>query len=166
MHDPKVAADELRRCVTKYGFLGALVNDTQRNDESGSDMIFYDSPSWDVFWQACVELDVPFYLHPRNPTGVFKEKLYLPRKWLVGPPLSFAQGVSLHLLGMASNGVFDRHPKLQIISACITSPDKMAFTLTRGQSVTWESTYLLICGESIIGGKTSSSNWAWIVRRP
>jgi hypothetical protein len=46
MHDPKVAADELRRCVTKYGFLGALVNDTQRNDESGSSMIFYDDPSW------------------------------------------------------------------------------------------------------------------------
>lgn len=53
MHDPKVAADELRRCVTKYGFLGALVNDTQRNDESGSSMIFYDDPSWydvSVFW--------------------------------------------------------------------------------------------------------------------
>ena len=46
MHDPNVAADELRRCVTKYGFLGALVNDTQRNDESGSSMIFYDDPSW------------------------------------------------------------------------------------------------------------------------
>ena len=60
MHDPKVAADELRRCVTKYGFFGALVNDTQRNDEEGSSMIFYDDPSWDVFWQTCVELDVPF----------------------------------------------------------------------------------------------------------
>ena len=115
MHDPKVAADELRRCVTKYGFLGALVNDTQRNDESGSSMIFYDDPSWDVFWQTCTELDVPFYLHPRNPTGVFKEKLWGPRNWLIGPPLSFAQGVSLHLLGMASKGVFDRNPKLQII---------------------------------------------------
>ena len=43
------------------------------------------------------------------------EKLWAPRKWLVGPPLSFAQGVSLHLLGMVTNGVFDRHPKLQVI---------------------------------------------------
>ncbi|KAK3717047.1 hypothetical protein LTR37_006102 [Vermiconidia calcicola] len=107
--------DELRRCVTKYGFLGALVNDTQRNDASGDSMIFYDDPSWDTFWQTCTELGVPFYLHPRNPTGVFMEKLWAPRKWLIGPPLSFAQGVSLHLLGMVTNGVFDRHPKLQVI---------------------------------------------------
>lgn len=115
MHDPKVAADELRRCVTKYGFLGALVNDTQRTDESGTEMIFYDDPSWDPFWQTVTDLNVPFYLHPRNPTGIFAEKLWAPRKWLIGPPLSFAQGVSLHLLGMVTNGVFDRHPKLQVI---------------------------------------------------
>ena len=115
MHNPRVAADELRRCVTEYEFLGALVNDTQRNDDSGDAMIFYDDPAWDVFWQTCTELDVPFYLHPRNPTGVFMEKLWAPRKWLVGPPLSFAQGVSLHLLGMVTNGVFDRHPKLQVV---------------------------------------------------
>nr|P80346.1 RecName: Full=2,3-dihydroxybenzoate decarboxylase; Short=2,3-DHBA decarboxylase; Short=DHBD; AltName: Full=o-pyrocatechuate decarboxylase [Aspergillus niger] len=29
-------------------------------------------------------------------------------KWLVGPDLSFAHGVSLHVLGMTVNGVFDR----------------------------------------------------------
>lgn len=115
MHDPKEAADELRRCVTKYGFKGALVNDTQRSGNDGDDLIFYDKPEWDIFWQTCTELDVPFYLHPRNPTGTVFEKLWKDRQWLVGPPLSFAQGVSLHLLGMVTNGVFDRHPKLQII---------------------------------------------------
>lgn len=115
MHDPKVASEELRRCVTQYGFKGALVNDTQRNDESGSSMIFYDGPEWDSFWATVQELDVPFYLHPRNPTGVFYDKLWAPRKWLLGPPLSFAQGVSLHLLGMVTNGVFDRFPKLQVV---------------------------------------------------
>jgi 2,3-dihydroxybenzoate decarboxylase len=56
MHDPQTAADELRRCVTKYGFLGSLVNDNQR---TADDMpIFYDTPEWDVFWKTCVELDV------------------------------------------------------------------------------------------------------------
>jgi 2,3-dihydroxybenzoate decarboxylase len=29
MHDSQTAADELRRCVTKYGFKGTLVNDIQ-----------------------------------------------------------------------------------------------------------------------------------------
>lgn len=115
MHDPQEAADELKRCVKEYGFKGVLVNDTQRAGTDGDDMIFYDGEEWDVFWSTVTELDVPFYLHPRNPTGTIYEKLWAKRKWLLGPPLSFAQGVSLHVLGMVTNGVFDRHPKLQII---------------------------------------------------
>ncbi|PYH62540.1 amidohydrolase family protein [Aspergillus niger CBS 101883] len=115
MHNPQEAASELRRCVQTYGFKGALVNDTQRAGPDGDDMIFYDNASWDIFWQTCTELDVPLYLHPRNPTGTIYEKLWADRKWLVGPPLSFAQGVSLHVLGMVTNGVFDRHPNLQLI---------------------------------------------------
>lgn len=63
MHDPNQAAAELRRVVTQYGFKGALVNDTQRFGED--DMMFYDSPEWDVFWSTVTDLDVPFYLHPR-----------------------------------------------------------------------------------------------------
>ncbi|KAK8233935.1 amidohydrolase family protein [Phyllosticta capitalensis] len=115
MHDPVQAAAELRRCVKSYGFLGALVNDTQRAGPDGDEMIFYDGSEWDVFWSEVEALDTKFYLHPRNPTGTMYEKLWADRKWLVGPPLSFAQGVSLHLLGMVTNGVFDRHPKLQVI---------------------------------------------------
>ncbi|KAM3514201.1 hypothetical protein MY11210_002192 [Beauveria gryllotalpidicola] len=115
MHDPAEAAAELKRCVTELGFKGALVNDTQRAGPDGDDMIFYDGPEWDIFWSTVTDLDVPFYLHPRNPTGTIYEKLWAKRKWLIGPPLSFAQGVSLHLLGMVTNGVFDRHPKLQVV---------------------------------------------------
>ncbi|KAJ9291360.1 hypothetical protein DTO021C3_1160 [Paecilomyces variotii] len=115
MHEPKEAAAELRRCVGKYNFKGALVNDTQRSGPDGDDLIFYDQPEWDEFWKTVTELDVPFYLHPRNPTGTIHEKLWAKRSWLIGPPLSFAVGVSLHLLGMVTNGVFDRHPKLQVI---------------------------------------------------
>ncbi len=115
MHSPEEAAAELRRCITELGFKGALVNDTQRAGADGDDMIFYDGPEWDVFWSTVTELDVPFYLHPRNPTGSIHDKLWAKRKWLIGPPLSFAHGVSLHLLGMVTNGVFDRHPKLQVI---------------------------------------------------
>lgn len=115
MHNPQEAADELRRTVTRYGFKGALVNDTQRAGADGEDYVFYDQPEWDVFWQTLVELDVPLYLHPRNPTGIVFEKLWKDRQWLIGPPLSFAVGVSLHALGMVTNGVFDRNPKAQVI---------------------------------------------------
>lgn len=51
----------------------------------------------------------------RNPTGQIHERLWAKRPWLIGPPLSFAQGVSLHVLGMVTNGVFDRHTKLQVV---------------------------------------------------
>ncbi|KAG6010529.1 hypothetical protein E4U21_005880 [Claviceps maximensis] len=115
MHNPDEAAAELTRCVTTYGFKGALVNDTQRAGPDGDDMIFYDGPEWDPFWSTVTHLDVPFYLHPRNPTGTQYETLWAKRKWLVGPPLSFAHGVSLHVLGMVTNGVLDRHPGLQIV---------------------------------------------------
>ncbi|KAF2139764.1 uncharacterized protein K452DRAFT_352500 [Aplosporella prunicola CBS 121167] len=115
MHDPATAAAELRRCVFEHGFLGALVNDTQRSGPAGDDLVFYDRPEWDGFWATCTELRVPLYLHPRNPTGVVFDKLWKDRSWLIGPPLSFAHGVSLHLLGMVTNGVFDRHPDLQVI---------------------------------------------------
>ena len=115
MHDPEQAGKELRRCVKELGFKGALVNDTQRAGVDGEDMVFYDQPEWDSFWSVVTELDVPFYLHPRNPTGIIHEKLWAKRSWLIGPPLSFAHGVSLHVLGMVTNGVFDRHPKLQVI---------------------------------------------------
>ncbi|KAL1296815.1 hypothetical protein AAFC00_004441 [Neodothiora populina] len=115
MHDPQEAAAELERCVKDYSFKGALVNDTQRSGADGEGMIFYDTPEWDVFWQTCTKLDVPFYLHPRNPTGAIFEKLWKGRDALIGPPLSFAQGVGLSTLGMITNGVFDRNPKLQLI---------------------------------------------------
>ena len=115
MHDPSQAAQELTRCVKELGFLGALVNDTQQCGTNGDHLEFYDQPKWDVFWKVVQDLDVPFYLHPIAPVGELKQKLWVGRPYLIGPPLSFAQGVSLQTLGMISNGVFDRFPKLKII---------------------------------------------------
>ncbi|KAJ9605686.1 hypothetical protein H2200_009535 [Cladophialophora chaetospira] len=33
----------------------------------------------------------------------------------IADEISFAQGVSLHVLGMVTNGLFDRHPALQVV---------------------------------------------------
>ncbi|KAI8143590.1 amidohydrolase family protein [Fennellomyces sp. T-0311] len=115
MHDPKQAGEELRRVVTKYGFHGALLNDIQHSGPDGDDLLYYDQPEYDAFWKVVCELDVPIYIHPAAPQGTLYEKQYKNRDYLIGPPLSFANGVSLHLLGLVSNGVFDRFPKLQII---------------------------------------------------
>ena len=115
MHDPVQAGEELRRCVHHYGCHGALLNDFQHAGEDGETYLFYDQPQYDQFWKVVVELDVPIYIHPAAPVGSKYKKLYEQRKYLVGPPLSFANGVSLHLLGIITIGVFDRFPKLKII---------------------------------------------------
>ncbi|KAJ2548068.1 hypothetical protein EV175_004973, partial [Coemansia sp. RSA 1933] len=114
MHDPTQAAQELGRCVNELGFHGALLCNFQHAGADEETYLFYDQPAYDVFWEALIELDVPLYIHPAAPTGVIREKLYGQRPYLVGPPLSFANDVSLHILGIISNGVFDRFPKLKI----------------------------------------------------
>lgn len=115
MHDATQAAAELTKCVQEYGFKGALINDTQRTSEDGNGRLFYDREDFDPFWKAAESLDVPVYIHPRNPTGFQQDLCYKDRHFLIGPPLSFANDVSLHLLGLVTNGVFDRFPKLQVI---------------------------------------------------
>lgn len=115
MRDPSQAAQELTRAVKELGFHGALLNDFQHAGPNGETYLFYDQPKYDPFWKVVTELDVPVYLHPAAPSDVVYEKLYDERKYLIGPPLSFANGVNLHLLGLITNGVFDRHPKLKLI---------------------------------------------------
>ena len=115
MHDPVQAGTELTRAVKELGFHGALVNDFQHSGPNGETYLFYDQPQYDSFWKVVSELDVPVYLHPAAPADVVYDKLYAQRKYLIGPPLSFANAVSLHLLGLVTNGVFDRFPNLKVI---------------------------------------------------
>ncbi|KAL3440387.1 amidohydrolase 2 [Aspergillus insuetus] len=115
MHDAAQAAGELERCVKQYKFHGALLNNYQHAGDDGETYLFYDQPAYDAFWEKCVQLDVPVYIHPAAPAGNYYKQMYAQRKYLVGPPLSFANDVSLHLLGLITNGVFDRFPKLKII---------------------------------------------------
>lgn len=115
MHDPVQAGQELTRCVKELGFHGALLCDFQHAGPNGETYLYYDQPQYDAFWQVLQDLDVPLYIHPAAPADVVYDKLYAQRKYLVGPPLSFANGVSLHLLGLVTNGVFDRFPKAKVI---------------------------------------------------
>lgn len=115
MHDPVQAGQELRRCVKELGFHGALLCNFQHAGPDGETYLFYDQPEYDAFWKVLVELDVPLYIHPSAPTGVVYEKLYAQRHYLIGPPLSFANDVSLHILGLITNGVFDRFPTAKVI---------------------------------------------------
>lgn len=115
MHDPAQAAAELERTVTHYHFHGALLNNFQHAGADGETHLYYDQTAYDVFWAKCAELDVPVYLHPSAPAGRHFRQVYEQRRYLVGPPLSFAVDLSVHVMGLITNGVFDRHPKAKLI---------------------------------------------------
>ncbi|ROV96973.1 hypothetical protein VSDG_04163 [Cytospora chrysosperma] len=115
MHDPVQAGKELTRCVKELGFHGALLCDFQHAGPNGETYLFYDQPQYDAFWQVLQDLDVPLYIHPAAPADVIFDKLYAQRKYLIGPPLSFANAVNLHLMGIITNGVFDRFPRAKVI---------------------------------------------------
>lgn len=52
MHDPHQAATELRRAVKDLGLKGAILNDYQSAGPDGEQMLMYDQPTYDPFWNA------------------------------------------------------------------------------------------------------------------
>ncbi|KAH6953816.1 hypothetical protein BKA56DRAFT_504376 [Ilyonectria sp. MPI-CAGE-AT-0026] len=117
MHNATQAALELRRCVEELGFHGALLNDFQQAgvDNSMYTLHYYDSAEYDVFWQMAVDLDVPVYLHPRPPTPLMRSTDFAHAPWMLGPAHQFAVTLSNHIVGLCTNGVFDRFPSLKVI---------------------------------------------------
>ncbi len=113
MQDPELATREMLRCVKDLGFKGALVNGFSQIDR-GDTAVYYDLPQYWDFWGECEKLDVPFYLHPRNPLPQ-DAKIYEGHGWLMGPTWAFGQETAVHALRLMGSGLFDKYPKLQII---------------------------------------------------
>lgn len=113
MQDPDAAARELARCVRELGFRGALVNGfSQVGNEDTA--IYYDLPQYGPFWAEVERLAVPFYLHPRDQL-MSRRQSYEGHPWLIGSPWGFAEETALHALRLLGSGLFDRHPKLQLV---------------------------------------------------
>ena len=113
MQDPEAAARELARCVEKLGFVGALVNGFSQIGDSAN-ATYYDLPQYRPFWAEVERLGVPFYLHPRNPLPQHAQ-IYDGHPWLLGPTWAFGQETAVHALRLMASGLFDVHPKLQIV---------------------------------------------------
>jgi predicted TIM-barrel fold metal-dependent hydrolase len=116
LQDPDAAAQELQRCVTDLGFVGALVNGFSQDDQhgNGQEPLYYDLPEYRPFWAEVARLDVPFYLHPRNPLAQ-DARIYDNHPWLLGPTWAFAQETAVHALRLMASGLFDDHPSLQVV---------------------------------------------------
>lgn len=112
MQDPDAATRELVRCVKELGFRGALVNGFSSIEKES--MVYLDDRRYQGFWAECDKLGVPFYLHPRNPLPSASQ-IYEGHPWLLGPTWAFGQETAVHALRLMASGLFDRHPRLQIV---------------------------------------------------
>jgi 2,3-dihydroxybenzoate decarboxylase len=113
MQTPELATRELTRCVKDLGFCGALVNGFSQIADNPSG-IYYDIKAFWPFWAEVERLDVPFYLHPRNPLPK-DAAIYEGHRWLLGPSWAFGQETAVHALRLMGSGLFDAHPRLNIV---------------------------------------------------
>jgi 2,3-dihydroxybenzoate decarboxylase len=113
MQDPDAAIRELQRCVKELGFRGALVNGFSQIRDPNS-AVYLDLPQYWPFWEAVERLDIPFYLHPRNPLPSMAQ-IYEGHPWLLGPTWAFGQETAVHALRLMGSGLFDKYPRIQII---------------------------------------------------
>ena len=113
MGDPQAAAAELRRAVSEFGFVGALVD----NHHDGT---FFDGPDYDAWWAAAEELDVPVYLHPTWPSEGMAQRYQgnfsdAAARSMGSSGLGWHIETALHVLRLFASGLFDRRPRLKII---------------------------------------------------
>ena len=95
------------------GAVGALINGyTNVGDiQTGR---YLDDPSYAPLWSKVAELDVPVYLHPREPLPA-QARLYEGYSSLVGSAWGFAHETATHAVRLMLSGLFDQHPGVQII---------------------------------------------------
>ena len=111
--DPKAAADELERAVTKLGFKGAMLHGLTQHGE------FLDLPRFWPIYERAQALDVPVYLHPAVPHRAVVDAYY--RDYLEKFPglMTAAWGFTVETatqgIRLVLSGVFDTYPALKII---------------------------------------------------
>lgn len=103
--DPTAAAREIERSISTLKLHGVLINSHTKGE-------YLDDPKFWPIFEAAEALDVPIYLHPREPAPAMLAP-YLPYATM-GPIWGFAADTGLHALRLILAGVFDRFPRLQI----------------------------------------------------
>ena len=106
--DPVASVKELERTVTQLGFKGALIN----GHTQGS--FLDDRKYWPIF-EAAQALDVPVYLHPRDPHPVVLKTYFEGYEELAFAGWGFAMDTCSHFLRLVWSGLFDAYPRLKMI---------------------------------------------------
>src|SRR5258708_13064923 len=103
LQDPKRAADELRRAVTKLGLKGSMF----ASNIMGKNL---DDPSFEPVWTTAEELGAFMFVHPNNVAGADRMKSYYLNN-LIGNPLDTTIGAASPYLV----AVLDPHPPLALV---------------------------------------------------
>ncbi|HXQ53319.1 MAG TPA: amidohydrolase family protein [Stellaceae bacterium] len=106
--DPAAAAKELERAVKRLGFKGAMINGHCQGN------YLDDKKYWPIF-EAAQALDVPIYLHPREPHPNVMRTYFAGYEDLALPAWGFAMETCTHFLRLMMAGVFDAFPKFTMI---------------------------------------------------
>jgi predicted TIM-barrel fold metal-dependent hydrolase len=110
--DPKGAADELERTVTKLGFKGAMIHGLTNG------LFIDDQRFWPIFERA-VALDVPLYMHPSIPDPRVIDVYYKDYVEKFPTILRAAWGFTVETatqgVRLVLSGVFEKYPGLKII---------------------------------------------------
>jgi 5-carboxyvanillate decarboxylase len=105
--DPQEAAKELERAVKELGMKGAKISSHGRGE-------YLDLKKYWPFWAKAEELDVPIYLHPKEPPPDMI-KPYLTYPILSTAMWGFAADAGLHAVRLICSGLFDEHPGVKVI---------------------------------------------------
>jgi aminocarboxymuconate-semialdehyde decarboxylase len=105
MQDPQTAAQELRRCVRDYGFLGGHIASNVRG-------IYLHDERFEPIFRTATDLNIPLFVHPADPLGKDRTREY---------ELTIVAGYlfdnTINILKMICSGFLDRWPKLKLVCA-------------------------------------------------
>jgi predicted TIM-barrel fold metal-dependent hydrolase len=110
--DPKAAADEFERAVTKLGFKGAMVHGLTNGR-------FVDEKQfWPIFERAQA-LDVPVYLHPGPPhpqvIDIYYKDYAKDYPQILSAGWGYTVETATQALRLVLSGLFDAYPRTKII---------------------------------------------------
>jgi len=120
--DPDASVRELRRTVEELGFKGAMIN----GHANGR---FLDAKEYDPLFDCAQQLDVPLYIHPREPAKGLLESYFKGYEDLARAPIGFGIDAGLNFVRLMFSGVFDRFPGLRIILGHLG--EGLPFVMTR-----------------------------------
>ncbi|HET8758661.1 MAG TPA: amidohydrolase family protein [Solirubrobacteraceae bacterium] len=109
MHDPDVAARELRRCVEELGLVGVVLFAAPSSPA-------FDAPELDGVFAAANELEAPIWVHPWRSTvlpGIGPDRTSSHLSWYT---FGWPYETSVALTALVLGGVLEKYPKLNVIA--------------------------------------------------